>query len=316
MDDPISQGSINCSAETKKIVSIFFQMSHIYSPHNKKANLNLILFIALAFCDWSDVQKLRREMLRNHTFPRAFSERFNQLDIFLSTEMNDLTSRLDSAAGQPVAIKPELVHACANVFTAYFCSKRFDRYDPEFSAALSNFDAIFYEVNQGCAADFLPWLMPFHSKHMTQMSAWSHEIRQFMEKSIIEERLNLYKSGITDETGDYVSALLEHVEGEEPRLLNFDSAMFALEDIVGGHSAVANLLVKTLAFVATRPEVQKCVKEEADLITANGARPLCLADRTNMPYTDAVVLEAMRLISSPIVPHVANQDSSIAGKFL
>uniref|UniRef100_A0A182SAB4 Cytochrome P450 n=1 Tax=Anopheles maculatus TaxID=74869 RepID=A0A182SAB4_9DIPT len=32
-----------------------------------------------------------------------------------------------------------------------------------------------------------------------------------------------------------------------------------------------------------------------------------------MPYTEATIMEALRLIASPIVPHVANQDSQIGG---
>ncbi|XP_065351379.1 cytochrome P450 307a1-like [Cloeon dipterum] len=271
---------------------------------------------SLAFCDWSDLQKVRREMLRAHTFPPTFSSRFSQLDIFVADEMRDLTSRLDATNGDFTPIKPELMHACANIFTAYFCSKRFDRHDAAFNRTIDNFDSIFYEVNQGCAADFLPWLLPFHSKQMAQMKNWSHEIREFMENFIINDRLARRRQGLVaqDESTDYVEALLEHVEDQQTeKLLTFDSALFALEDIVGGHSAVANLLVKALGFVASRPEVQERVKIEADLATGNGARPLTLQDRVTMPYTDAVILEAIRMISSPIVPHVSNQDSSIAG---
>ncbi|XP_059478932.1 cytochrome P450 307a1-like [Neocloeon triangulifer] len=271
---------------------------------------------SLAFCDWSELQKTRREMLRAHTFPQSFSARFSHLDSFVAEEMHDLTARLDATAGASTAIKPELIHACANIFSAYFCSKKFDRHDAAFNHTLDIFDSIFYEVNQGCAADFLPWLLPFHSKQMAQMKQWSHEIRQFMETHIINDRLTRRRQGLVsqEESGDYIEALLEHVESQQKeKLLTLDSAMFALEDIVGGHSAVANLLVKALGFVASRPEVQERVKAEADLVTGNGARPLTLQDRPVMPYTDAVILEAIRMISSPIVPHVANQDSSIAG---
>jgi len=279
-------------------------------------NCNLFL-VALAFCDWSETQKLRRDMLRSHTFPQSFSARFGQLDTMVADEMCELTARLDAASGAALPIKPELLHACANIFTSYFCSKRFDRNHAAFGATIDTFDEIFYEVNQGSAADFLPWLMPFQSKHLAQMKQWSHEIRAFMDEFIVNERLSKRRQGLVseEESGDYVEALLEHVEDhDQDKLLNLDSAIFALEDIVGGHSAVANLLVKALAFVASRPEVQQKVKEEADATTGNGARPLTLHDRTEMPYTDAVILEAIRLISSPIVPHVANQDSTIAGE--
>lgn len=45
-----------------------------------------------------------------------------------------------------------------------------------------------------------------------------------------------------------------------------------------------------------------------------GNRDVTLFDRAHMPYTEAVVLEVLRTASSPIVPHVATQDTSIGGK--
>lgn len=95
-------------------------------------------------------------------------------------------------------------------------------------------------------------------------------------------------------------------------------ALFALEDILGGHSAIGNLMVKVLGYVACRQDVQNQMQQEVD--NAIGQEDSCqrpgLTDRVNMPYTEAVILEAIRLIASPIVPHVANKDSAIAGKYL
>ncbi|XP_069678477.1 cytochrome P450 307a1-like [Periplaneta americana] len=265
---------------------------------------------SLAFCDWSEVQKVRREMLSAHTFPRAFSSRFHQLDAFVTTEMDTLISELNQASKQPMAIKPLLSHAMGNVFTSYFCSRRFEKDNVGFSKMVHNFDQIFYEVNQGYAADFMPWLLPLHGRHMAKIEEWGHEIREFMMKEIISTRFDNWTPELEED--DYVDALVDHVQREKQPAMTWDTAMFALEDIVGGHSAISNLLTKVLAYVATRPEVQRNVQAEVDSATAC-ARPVTLPDRTAMPYTEAVILEAVRLIASPIVPHVANQDSSIAG---
>jgi len=176
---------------------------------------------------------------------------------------------------------------------------------------IDNFDKVFYEVNQGYAADFMPFLMPLHQRNMTRMANWSHEIRKFMEKNIIGDRLASWRSVIPEE--DYVDCLINHVKTDGEPKLTWDMAMFALEDIVGGHSAVGNLLVKILGYLVTRPHVQKIAQMEIDGIEVPG-KFVGLENRGNMPYTEAIILEAIRLIASPIVPHVANQDSSIAGK--
>jgi cytochrome P450 family 307 subfamily A len=254
------------------------------------------------------MQKTRREMLKVHTFPRAFTTRFHLLDSLLKEEITVMTEKLSV---EVTDFKPLLLQACANIFTSYFCSVKFSRDDSDFIALVKNFDKIFYEVNQGCAADFLPWLLPLHKNHLNNMAKWSHEIREFMVSRIISKRIESWKPG--QEGKDYVDALIEHVNQEKTDM-TMDTALFALEDIVGGHSAVANLVVKVLGFVAGRPDIQKCVQDEINAVCAQSA--VTLSHRTHMPYTEAVILEAMRHISSPIVPHVANQQTTVQGKYL
>lgn len=91
--------------------------------------------------------------------------------------------------------------------------------------------------------------------------------------------------------------------------------MFAIEDIIGGHSAVANFVVKTLALLVKNQEAQKQIQKEIDNNLSDKMKnDISLNDRSDMIYTEAAILESLRLISSPIVPHVASADSTIAGK--
>ncbi|KAG8313112.1 hypothetical protein J6590_010206 [Homalodisca vitripennis] len=262
---------------------------------------------SLAFCDWSDIQKTRREMLQGHTFPRAFTSRFHLLDSIISQELTVMKQRLSE---QPTHIKPLLLPACANIFTSYFCSKRFELDNTAFLKMVRNFDEVFYEVNQGCAADFLPWLLPFHSRRLGKMAEWSHEIRRFVVSSVMEDRMESWTEG--QEQMDFVDTLIDHIQSKRQPEMSYNTALFALEDIIGGHSAVGNFIIKILAYIATKPEVQRRIQEEVDSATM-GTRDVTLADRAIMPYTEGTVMEVIRLIASPIVPHVATQDSSVAG---
>lgn len=227
--------------------------------------------------------------------------------------MEELLGHLDARAGASVKAKPLVFHACANIFTDYFCSKRWDLGDQEFTDMVKNFDKVFYEVNQGYAADFIPFLMPFHQKNMTRMANWSHKIREFVNSNIIGDRYDSW-NGVIPEV-DYVDCLINHVRTGAQPAMSWDTGLFALEDIIGGHAAVGNLLVKILGFLVRRPEVQKNAQREIDLVQSE-ARAVGLEHRGSMPYVEAIILEAIRIIASPIVPHVANQDSSIAGELL
>ncbi|KAL6259860.1 hypothetical protein P5V15_009770 [Pogonomyrmex californicus] len=265
---------------------------------------------SLAFCNWSDIQKTRREMLRGHTFPRAFTTRYNQLNGIIGGEMDWLIDHLTSISGVSLHVKPLIMHTCANIFIKYFCSRSFSLDYIPFREMTENFDKVFYEVNQGYAADFMPFLMPLHQRNMTKMANWSHEVRKFVEKNIIGDRVTSWKSVIPEE--DYVDCLINHIKTDAEPKMSWEMAMFALEDIIGGHSAVGNLLVKILGYLVIRPHVQKIAQMEIDGVETPSVF-VGLENRGSMPYTEAIILEAIRLIASPIVPHVANQDSSIAG---
>lgn len=93
--------------------------------------------------------------------------------------------------------------------------------------------------------------------------------------------------------------------------------MFALEDIIGGHAAVANFVTKVIGFIAKNKEVQQHIQTEVDnLLMERCEKSVTIADRNKLIYTEATIMESLRLITSPIVPHVANQDSSIDGELI
>ncbi|XP_076293425.1 cytochrome P450 307a1 [Lasioglossum baleicum] len=266
---------------------------------------------SLAFCNWSEVQKARREMLRAHTFPRAFSARYNDLNGIIGGEMEALTTHLDSLANCKVHAKPLILHSCANIFMTYLCSKSFPLDHAGFRNMVENFDKVFFEVNQGYAADFLPFLMPLHHRNMARMAHWSHAIREFVVGNVVNERMDSW-TGLVEPERDYLDCLVNHMKTDAEPRMSWNATLFVMEDILGGHSAIGNLLVKVLGFLATKPDVQKRAQEEIDALEIDG-HYVGLENRGSLPYVEAIILETIRIIASPIVPHVANQDSSIAG---
>lgn len=79
---------------------------------------------------------------------------------------------------------------------------------------------------------------------------------------------------------------------------------------------MSNFVVKVLAFIAKHKDVQHKIQAEIDdLLTERSEKSVLIEDRNKLIYTESVIMETLRVISSPIVPHVANQDSSIDGEF-
>lgn len=166
---------------------------------------------------------------------------------------------------------------------------------------VSCFDEIFWEINQGYAVDFLPWLLPFYTNHMRKLENWAKQIRTFILERIIDVR-ELQLDEDEDER-DFTDALLRQLKSEDN--VTRDTIIFMLEDFLGGHSAIGNLIMLAFGYVAKNPEIGRRIQEEVDLLTNNGERKVTVLDYDSLPYSVATIYEVLRCCSSPIVPHVA-----------
>lgn len=265
---------------------------------------------ALALCDWSSLQQKRRNLARKHCSPRDASSFFHKMSDVGCFEMQEFMEYLQKniVSGEELEIKPLIQQTCANMFSQYMCSTRFDYEDTEFNKIVGYFDEIFWEINQGYAVDFLPWLAPFYHNHMNRIVHWSSTIRTFILERIINDReRNL---DIDEPEKDFTDALLKSLIEDED--VSRDTIIFMLEDFIGGHSAIGNLVMLALAYVVRNPEIGKQIQAEIGKITDN-KRSVSLYDIESLPYTVATIYEVLRYSSSPIVPHVATEDAAIAG---
>ncbi|XP_070141611.1 cytochrome P450 307a1 [Drosophila kikkawai] len=265
---------------------------------------------SLALCDWSQLQQKRRNLARRHCSPREASSYFSKMSVIGCIEVNYLMNHLNKVIlGKPCNIKPLILRASANMFCKYMCSVRFDYDDKDFQKITGYFDDIFWEINQGYSLDFVPWLLPFYKSHIRNIEHWSTTIRTFILERIINQReINI---NIEEPDQDFTDALLKSIK--EDNHVTRNTIIFMLEDFIGGHSAVGNLVMLALAYIAKHPKIGNEIKLEIDRISNNESRNICLHDMNSMPYTMATILEVLRYSSSPIVPHVAMEDTVIAG---
>lgn len=230
-------------------------------------------------------------------------------------EMTEFMNRIDACVppGKDYHIKSIISQTCFNMFSQYMCTTRFDYDDTSMHEVVRYFDNIFWEINQGYAVDFLPVLAPLYRTHLDRLSSWSVTIRNFILKRIIEKRMNLSEKRLNvDETEtDFTDALLKSLAHDPD--VDYNTIMFMLEDFLGGHSAIGNLVMLALGYVVLHPEIGKRIQEEADRVTNNGARKVTLFDVDQMPYTTSTIYEVLRYSSSPIVPHVATTDVAVSG---
>lgn len=142
--------------------------------------------------------------------------------------------------GSVVHLKPLIMQTCANLFSQYMCTIRFDYDDEKFVDMVRKFDEIFWEINQGYAVDFLPWLSPFYTSHMKKLESWSGSIRNFIMERVIDSRAERLSQHSEDED-DFTDALLRSLSKEEN--VSKETIIFMLEDFLGGHSAIGELKI-------------------------------------------------------------------------
>ncbi|XP_016955829.1 cytochrome P450 307a1 [Drosophila biarmipes] len=266
---------------------------------------------SLALCDWSQLQQKRRNLARRHCSPRESSSFYMKMSQIGCEEMEHWNRELRNqlVPGEPIKLKPLILKACGNMFSQYMCSQRFDYGDMEFQQIVQFFDEIFWEINQGHPLDFFPWLYPFYQRHLKKIINWSSTIRKFiMERIICHRELNI---DLDEPDRDFTDALLKSLI--EDKEVSRNTIIFMLEDFIGGHSAVGNLVMLVLAYIARNRNIEERIQEEIDGITSAENRQVTLLDMNAMPFTMATIFEVLRYSSSPIVPHVATEDTVISG---
>lgn len=280
----------------------------------------------MAFCNNSEPQRKRRQILQRFTFPHSNSDQGNYLDLLCKDECQHLIASIQhSLKGRDQAVidlKPLIMKSCANIFNQYFCSTNRCNYDDEdFTRYCQSFDKVFWEVNNGRAVDFLPWLMPFfeHSSAIATMKSASQNVRTYVKENIIAPKRRKVRRD--SQRGDFLDDIMVYIDGQnnvgndEEAILTSQSALYALEDILGGHSAVANIILRILfdLSMSSHQEAKGELKQQIGEIQQSAGQLVSLEDRQQLPWIVACMHETIRLTCSPIVPHQATQDSTIDG---
>jgi len=271
---------------------------------------------SLAFCDFDKLQKMRRRIMQAHTFPTAGGQLWQKLDEAVKAEMCHLVNALNKLTKDGKArvdMKDLLTKACSNIFNTYFCAVDRHSYDSvSHNHYIEAFDKVFWEVNNGRAVDFLPWLMPAMWKPLKDIKTWTHQVRDFVIKELVENERHQCENekSLMQCFLDQVEKDQNDVEDDDVKITK-DIALYAMEDILGGHCAVANITLRAMIDIATRSNVQNSLCQELQ-DTLRGTE-FSLAMKQNLSYTQATMLETVRMTCTPIVPHTSVRETSING---
>ncbi|XP_042230608.1 cytochrome P450 307a1-like [Homarus americanus] len=272
--------------------------------------------LSLALCDWSQHQKKRITLARSFLMFRGNDTCFKTFEENVTSEMPVLTKEIDQKLNTPFNAKELLSYCAMNIFCGYMCSKKFDYNEAKFQELVKNFDFIFNDINNGHPTDFLPSLIPFFGSYLNKIKSKTADIRKYILDNICREKYhNLQQNpkNITDLVDACFSNLLNENNQEEQ--WDWQTILYIVEDLLGGSSAIGNIVMRFLGYILQHPNVVTSLRSEIDAKLGRDKAPT-LENRHEMLYSQAVLYEVLRLTSSPIVPHVATEDATIGGFFV
>ncbi|MBN3313987.1 CP2J2 protein, partial [Atractosteus spatula] len=282
--------------------------------------------LGLALSNGYQWKKHRRFAL---TTLKNFGMGKNILESFILEENRFLYKAFKEEHGRPFDPHFLLNSAISNVICSMVFGHRFEYNDPRFQDILRRTDETFLLIGSLRAQlyNVCPSIMKFlPGPHQTVFSNYK-KVKAFLKEEIENHRKNWDPSN----SRDFIDTYFEEMEKKgchqtSDRVPDTNVAMASgvnrLDCMV--HNTATSITVDVPNM--QQDEKQPCltessqaekVQDEIDRVIGQGRQP-SMADRANMPYTDAVIHEVQRMgnIVPLNVPRMTTKDTTLGGYFI
>ncbi|KAL8578211.1 hypothetical protein ACOMHN_040972 [Nucella lapillus] len=189
--------------------------------------------------------------------------------------------------------------------------------DPTLLHMVDLFDKRNSEIGNGFFEDIFPLLKYCPTRRFRRVMSYFQEFFDYLEEHIQKHRENFSPGETRDVTDSILMAQREVAQEESSEVM----AMFTdvhvrqtLSDLFGAGVDTSRFTLSwALLYVGGHPEIQKRAQAEIDAVT--GTELPGIGHRSQLPYTQAVLQEAMRLgIVVPMaLPHKTTCDTTVGG---
>ncbi|KAM6963010.1 cytochrome P450 2J2-like [Aplochiton taeniatus] len=261
--------------------------------------------------------KMQRKFASTHL--RYFGEGKKSLENYIELESAFLCDAFKEEQGRPFNPHYILKIAVGNIISSVVFGHRFDYSDEEFQRILhlDNEAVLLAGTARAQLYDAFPDLLKhLPGPHQTIHANYA-QIVGFLEMEIKKHQ----EDWDPENPRDYVDSYLTEIEKRK----NDPLAGFRLESLVvctldlfeAGTESAATTIRWALVYIMNYPEIQEKVHAEIDRVIGQSRQPT-MADRPNLPYTDAVIHEVQRMgnIVPLGFPKMASKDSTLGGYFI
>nr|XP_060633136.1 cytochrome P450 2D14-like [Anolis sagrei ordinatus] len=230
-------------------------------------------------------------------------------------EAGYLCAELKSQEGFPFDPHDFIYNAVGSIICTLAFGDRFEYHSKNFLSLMHSTEEIMKDVanNLPLFITCISWFSYLPGPHQKLKKDWDDF------SSIIKEIVNEHKkTRDSNNPRDLIDAFLEEIEkaeGNTETSFNEQNLIHLLLDIfAAGIETTAATLTWGLLFMVLHPEVQKRVHEEIDTMIGR-VKSITMEDRSNLPYTSAVIHEIQRYADIvPIsFPYVTCNDTEVGG---
>ncbi|KAJ8018617.1 Cytochrome P450 2U1 [Holothuria leucospilota] len=157
-----------------------------------------------------------------------------------------------------------------------------------------------------------PILRPLLWKQINDVKTSTTNLSKFLLEEIakIEEKMD----AITEPENFIQSYLLEMKNDKKGKLPKVSLQYSILDLFAAGTETTSSTLLWGMLYMMMNPEVQKNVQKELDEVVIGRENRPSWTNKSDLPYTEATILEIQRLCSLvPVIPHATVKPTTLGG---
>ncbi|XP_074121896.1 cytochrome P450 2J4-like [Sminthopsis crassicaudata] len=216
--------------------------------------------------------------------------------------------------GQPFDPHFAINNAVSNIICSITFGHRFEYHDSQFRELLKTVENIMKLLARWECQLFniIPSIMKFLPGPHQKLFRESAKLKSFVGDVIEQHKQNLNE----EEPQDFIEAYLKELSKDNIHsIFNEKNLVYCTLDLFfAGSETTSTTLRWALLYMALYPEIQGKIQAEIDRVIGQSRQPT-MADKENMPYTNAAVHEVQRMgdIVPFNVPRMAVVDTTVAG---